>query len=270
MKLQLVPASRGALWVRRGFGVFFSRPLAYVGLFGVMLMGMVIAQLLPWVGPLLFWAALPLITLGFMLATQLVLQGKFPTPRVFIEPLRGEGARALWQLGAAYSLTMLVIAGVYTWIDGGRFEALQATMTSGKATPENVATLLSDTRFQLSLLWFSGAASVLSLPFWHAPALVYWGKQPVGKALFFSTVACWRNKGAFSVYALTGLGAVMVFAMVSSLLFAALGQPNMAALAMMPAALMFSVVFYASLFFTFADCFEMPSVPPADPKESTP
>ncbi|MBC7954802.1 MAG: hypothetical protein H7Y33_02880 [Cytophagales bacterium] len=263
MKLQLVPAGRGALWVRQGFGVFFSRPLAFFGLFGVMLLGMVVAQLLPWIGALLFWASLPLVTLAFMLATHQVLQGRFPTPRVFIAPLRGDPvrARSLWQLGALYAVSMLIVMGVHAWIDGGRMVALQTAATSGKATQESMALLLSDARLQLSLLWFASAASALSLPFWHAPALVYWGGQSVAKALFFSTVACWRNKGAFAVYALTGLAAVMAFAVFSSLVFAVLGQPNVAALVMMPAVLVFTAVFYASLFFTFADCFEMPALP---------
>jgi hypothetical protein len=126
--------------------------------------------------------------------------------------------------------------------------------------------LVSDTRLQLGFLWFAVATGLLSMPFWHAPALVYWGGQPVGKALFFSTVACWRNKAAFVVYVLTGVGIVMGFAIACALVFALLGQPGMAPMVMMPAALMFTAVFYASLLFTFADCFEMP----APHKEPTP
>ena len=45
-------------------------------------------------------------------------------------------------------------------------------------------------------------AGALSIPFWHAPALVYWGGQGWAKSLFFSTVALWRNKGAFALYGL--------------------------------------------------------------------
>jgi hypothetical protein len=42
------------------------------------------------------------------------------------------------------------------------------------------------------------------VPFWHAPGLVHWGSQGVGQALFSSTLAVWRCRGAFVVY-LTGL-----------------------------------------------------------------
>ena len=58
-------------------------------------------------------------------------------------------------------------------------------------------------------------------------------------------IACWRNKGAFFVYAVTGLGGMAGFALVSSLLFALMGAPNVAAMVMMPAVLLFT---YAAAF----------------------
>lgn len=270
MQLRLVPPGRGALWVRQGVRIFFARPLSFMGLFGVLLMAMLVAQLIPWVGPLLFSASLPLITLGFMRGTQLALQGRYPTPGLFIDALRGPHARALWQLGGLYAAAMFAVAMVYIAIDDGRLQAFQNAALEGKATPESLAQQLSDARLQIGFLWFATATTLLSLPFWHAPALVFWGGQSVGKAMFFSTVACWRNKGAFLVYGLTGVGIVMAFALASSLLFALLGQPNMAAVFMMPAMLVFTTVFYASLFFTFADCFEAPPATPAIEKDFAP
>ncbi len=227
-----------------------------MALFGVVLFGVVLSQLLPWIGTLLFWAALPLITLGFMRATLMTTQGEVPTPGLFVTSARSPASRALWQLGIGYALAMVLITLVYGWIDGGSALALQKEATSGNATPESLSVLMSDASLQTGMLWFAGAVSLLSVPYWHAPALVYWGGQPAGKALFFSTVACWRNKGAFFVYALTIVGLMVAFTFGSTLLFSAFGQPQMAALALMPALLMFSAIFYASLFFTFSDCFE--------------
>jgi len=267
MKLQIVPAGRGAQWVRQGFAVFFSRPLAFMGLFGLWLLGTLVAQLLPWIGFLLVWGTLPLVTLGFMLATQQALQGRFPTLKVFVLPLRSTAPqkRALWQLGALYAGAMLVVALIYVLIDGGRFQtAMQAAMASGQASPESLDALFSDDRVQLSLLWITLAITLLSVPFWHAPALVYWDGQPAAKALFFSTVACWRNKGAFAVYALTGAGALAALAFASALLMLLLGQPGLAMIVIPPLALSFYAVFYASLFFTFVDCFERPPTPAAE------
>jgi len=59
--------------------------------------------------------------------------------------------------------------------------------------------------------------------------------------------------------------------MLSTLLLALLGGSQaVAALLIMPIALLLSAAFYTSLYFTFADCFEMPSTPPADEKEPAP
>jgi len=264
MKLQLVPARRGALWVRHGFQAFVHKPLAFSGLFGVFLVAMLVSGLIPLVGPTVFLACLPLVTLGFMLATQQVLQGRFPGLTVFISPLRVDKlrTRALIRLGIAYALSMLLVLALRAWLDDGRSEALQNAMMGGKATPESVREMLEDTRLQLSVASFFFFASLLSVPFWHAPALIHWGGQSMLKSLFFSTVAVWRNRGAFIVYALTWVAVLLGFALLSSLLFTLIGQPQWAPFVMMPGALTMSTVFYASLYFTFADCFELPSVAP--------
>lgn len=274
MKLQTVPAREGMRWARQGLQVVIARPLSFMGLFGVVLLGMLFVQILGWIGSLLLWACLPLITLGFMIATrQVVQQGGTPGFQVFVAPLRVEPGRtrAMWQLGALYALAMLFVIVVHGWIDDGRMAALQVAATSGNNTPETIGPLVADPRLQGGLLWFAVAASLLSVPFWHAPALVHWGGHTTAKALFSSTVACWRNKGAFLMYALTGVAAVTAFALVSSLVFALLGAPNLAAVVMMPAVLFFTVVFYASLYFTYAGCFEQAPTPDTDtPQEPTP
>jgi hypothetical protein len=68
-------------------------------------------------------------------------------------------------------------------------------------------------------------------------------------------MACWRNIGAFSVYALAWGGVILVFALLANLLAALLPDGQLIALAAVPAGLLFSTVFYASLYFTFSDCF---------------
>ena len=94
MKLQLVPARQGALWVRRAFGIFFKRPLAFAALFTGFLFFGLVAMLVPLIGPVLLLASLPLVSLAFMLATQRALKGEFPGPSVFIAPFRVDRARA--------------------------------------------------------------------------------------------------------------------------------------------------------------------------------
>ena len=66
--------------------------------------------------------------------------------------------------------------------------------------------------------------ALLSVPFWHAPALVHWGGQGVAQALFSSTLALWRNKAAFALNGLLWFAAFMTMSGIVTLLFTALGS----------------------------------------------
>jgi hypothetical protein len=261
MKLLTVPASRGVLWVRSGFRVFFSKPLAFAALFATFLFGAMLLLLVPGIGALLLLASLPLVSQGFMIATQRALAGNPPMATVFIEPVRGRRpqAIAILKIGLIYAGASLFIMWFSNVVDGGTFEALQAAMTTKTADTDRLETLLSDPRLSVGMLVRLGLASCLALPFWHAPALVHWDHQGAAQSLFSSTVACWRNLGAFTVYGLTWAALVLLFGVLVNTVFTLLGAPQLVAMAALPAGLMFSTVFYASLYFTFADCFEQRS-----------
>jgi hypothetical protein len=258
MKLQLVLPGQGALWVRNGFRIFARRPLAFCVLFIIYLVTGQLLMLLSPVGPLLLFALVPLASLGFMIATCDALEGRFPRPAVFIEPLRGSRPQMRSQLllCAIYSAAIALIVWLTDALAGEAIEAFQKAMSSGTATPDTLIPLLSDGNLQAGVLLFLSLTSALAVPYWYAPALVHWGGQGWAKSLFFSTIACWRNKGALTVYALAWGGVVILFALLSNIVFALLDMPKMVVLVATPAALMFSTVFYASLYFTFADCFE--------------
>lgn len=266
MKFQHVPARRGALWVRQGFRVFYRQPLAFAALFACFLFGLFVLTLVPWLGSALLLGSLPLASLGFMLATKQALDGRFPKPRVFAEPLRSGRQRAMTmlQLGAIYAVATLLIMWLSDVVDRGALDALMDTLAAGQPDPQAINARLSDPLLEVGLLMRVGLATLLSLPFWHAPALAHWGGQRTLQALFFSTVACWRNKGAFTVFGLAWVAVVMLFGVLANLVFAVLGQAPLIALAAMPASLIFTTVFYASLYFTFADCF-VPEPAAAEP-----
>ncbi len=263
MKLQVVKAGHGLSWVRRAFALFFKRPMAFVGLFGGCIFAALVLNLLPFIGPLVLLAALPLGSLAFMIATRRVQEGGTPMPGTLGETLRGPRARriALLQLGVVYAVATVAIMFLADWADDGALEALLQTL-GGSATPDKVAEALGDPKLEVGMLVRFGLAGLLSVPFWHAPALVHWGEQSAAKALFFSTVACWRNKAAFSAYSLAWVAVILLFAVLVNLVFALLGQVQLVALVTLPATLIFSAVFYVSLYFTFADCFV---VAPAEP-----
>lgn len=256
LHLQQVPARNGRLWIRHGFKVFQRAPLALASLFGLFLFVGFVAMLLPGIGLLLTLASLPLLSLGFMLATHLVLQKKTPTASVFIAPLQltPERRRSQLALCFSYALAMLLIGLLADWVDGGSTLALQK-LIADKADTEAIALAATDPRLLWGLLTRLGLVTLLSVPYWHAPALVHWGGQGVAQALFSSSLALWRNRAAFVLNALLWGALLFAVAGVVSLVFGLLGLTQFAPMVLMATGLMLSTVFYASLYFSFVDCF---------------
>ena len=99
-------------------------------------------------------------------------------------------------------------------------------------------------------------SALLSVPFWHAPALVYWGGQSWAKSLFFSS----SRSGATRARSRSTASAGSALWLVAARRRQRRRRRCSAAAALRrcvatPLTLLFSTVFYASLWFTFADCF---------------
>ena len=77
----------------------------------------------------------------------------------------------------------------------------------------------------------------------------------VAQALFSSTLALWRNKAAFALNGLLWFAAFMTMSGVVTLLFTALGLIQAAPVIMLMVGMLMWAVFYASLYFSFVDCF---------------
>jgi hypothetical protein len=68
-------------------------------------------------------------------------------------------------------------------------------------------------------------------------------------------VALWRTRGAFTVYLLGWLAAMLAVGGIVSLLAAATGARQLLGLTTLPLGLAFSAAFYVSLWFSFDDTF---------------
>jgi hypothetical protein len=256
LQLRTVAPAQGIRWVTDGFRLFGKHPLQFTLMFVVFLSAAVLSTALPFVGAILMLAALPLLSLGFMVAAESGLQDGPIHPGHFILPLRGNPARrrSLLILCALYAVVMIAIMLLGNWIDDGGFDRLQRLLAAG-GPPEELNALLAEPGFASGLFVRFGLITLASLPFWHAPALVHWGGQGVGQALFSSLLAIWRCRGAFSVYMLAWFGLVAAFGVASALLFGLLGLGGLVSLLALPAGLVFSTAFYVSLLFTFNDSF---------------
>lgn len=252
-----VPARTGALWVRDGWLAFAQRPLAYCGLFACFVVAAGVLVVVPLLGEVLMYATMPLLTLSFMLATRETLAGRKPGPGTLLEPLRADPRRraSLLLLGAIYAVATVLALMLASLIGDGSFDALREAVTAPNPEAEKIDAALADPALSARLLVMFGLVSLLSVPFWHAPALVYWGGQGVPQALFSSTIAVLRCLGAFSVYmAVWGiLASGSMF--ICGILAALLGVQALLPLLAMPAMLVLSTAFYASLYFTFRSSF---------------
>lgn len=249
MHLNQVSAGHGWVWVKQGLRVFFKQPLAMAGLFFMFMMGISLLAVIPLVGTFLAVALVPAGTLGLMAAAREADAGRFPMPLTLLTAFRegSERSKAMWLLGGLYAAVLLVVMLVSSLLLPT--EALQA-LQGDQVDPEKVReTLMGPGLLAVALLYVPMLAA-----FWHAPPLVHWhGVAPV-KALFFSWLACWRNKGAMLVFGLGWLGIFLLAGLLTSLVAGLLG-PQVLAIVTYPMVLLLAGMFHASLYFTFRDSF---------------
>jgi len=254
MKLQIVPAKQGLVWVKQGIRTFWRQPLAFTGLFFLFMAWVSVLSMVPFIGAALALLVLPAATLGLMVATEQAASGKFPMPTVMLVAFRAgqQRLKAMLLLGVLYALSFLAVMAISALVDGGGFAKVY--LANAPITPE----VVNDTDFQTAM-WLTTIMYVpLSMLFWHAPALVHWHGVPPVKSLFFSAIACWRNLGAFAVYLLAWAGVPVAGAVLIVLISSALGGNDLSAAVLMPGALLMAAMFFTSVYFSVKDCFELP------------
>ena len=251
MKLNVVPAKTGTLWVRQGIRAFWKQPLALTGLFFMFMASMSILSIVPVLGSFLALMLLPAATLGLMAATREVELGKFPMPFILAAGFRtgADGKKNMVVLGLIYALCFVGVMGISTLVDGGSFASLY--LVGGNLDVETV----TDSDFQ-NAMWLSMMLYLpLSLVFWHAPALTHWHGVPVSKSLFFSAIACLSNWRAFLMFGVMWTGIFMGTTLIITLIGSLLGDGEFAAMALLPAMLMMASMFFSSTYYSFVDCF---------------
>lgn len=258
--LKTVQPRQGAVWVRQALKLFARQPLALTGLFGAFLFVALILMLLPILGGLVVLAAVPLLGLVMMMGTAAASRGQPVSPALYLAPFRADPLRRrrLFTLCGLYGLLSLLVLVLSDQIDGGRLNELQELMASGKAddaSREQLRLLMADPQLLGGLYSRLGLTLLISIPFWHAPALVWWGQQGVAQSLFSSTLAIWRGKGAFAAYVATWVVLVAGVGVALGLLLQMLGLASLMGPLAMPLGLTLSVMFYTSLYFMFVQSF---------------
>lgn len=249
MKLNVVPARSGLLWVRLGMKTFLRQPLAMGGLF-FMFMGLVsVLSAVPLLGPALALTLVPAATLGLMAASREAEAGRFPMPLTLVTAFRQgpQRTRAMLVLGGAYAAAMLLMMLLAALLAGDPPSAA----ATGEVTPEAMREALAGSHLGWLLLCYLPVMAA----FWHAPALVHWHGVSPGKSVFFSLMACWANKGAMLVFMAGWVGVFAAVGLGLSLLAGLLGGGSVLQLVLYPLVLLMAAMFHTSIWFSFRDSF---------------
>jgi len=272
MKLNIVAPGTGLTWVKLGIKTFLRQPLAMSGLFFMFMAVVSLLSVLPVIGTALSMSLVPAATIGLMAASREASEGRFPMPLTLLTAFRSgaEKARPMLVLGAIYALALMLVLGVATLLNAGppaaQGLAERGALGEGDITPEMVRASLFNSSMGLALL----AYVPVIMAFWHAPALVHWQGVSPGKSLFFSLLACWRNKGAMLVYLMGWVGVFLLAGLLMSLISGLFGGASTMNLVLYPTVLFMASMFHTSIYFTYRDSFVMEdgsaAVPPATPE----
>ncbi|MEY4294800.1 MAG: hypothetical protein RLY82_488, partial [Pseudomonadota bacterium] len=66
MKLNILPARAGYLWVKSGFALFAYKPSAFIGFFASFMLLLIVLGSIPYIGNYLSMLAFPALNLGMM------------------------------------------------------------------------------------------------------------------------------------------------------------------------------------------------------------
>lgn len=208
-------------------------------------------NIVPVIGVLLASLAIPGLSVGLMQAARNVERGQPVGIQTLYGSLR-DNARTLIALGALYLCCTLGALALSSLVDGG---ALLKFMLSNSRAER---AMVEDADFTLSALFIMLLMTPVLMAWWFAPVLAAWHRLGVGKALFFSFIACWMNWRPFLVY---GLGLLIVAGILPGVLLGILllvmpGAANLVtALVTMPMVLVIAPTIFASFYASYRDIF---------------
>ena len=119
MKLNIVSARTGSLWVRQGIRNFWRQPLALTGLFILFMVLASAASWLPYAGSFLGLMFIPAASLGLMAAAREADLARFPMPNMLLIGFRQSSTqtkRLVW-MGFFYALLFCAVLALSSLFD---------------------------------------------------------------------------------------------------------------------------------------------------------
>lgn len=251
MRAQALSPAAGWRWIFTGFAIFRRNPIVLGMLVLTYWFTVIFLNVLPFVGTLAASLVIPGLSVGLMQAARQVERGQAIGVQTLFGSMK-ENARTLLALGALYLCCTLGVLGLSTLFDGG--DMFKFMMASNRAERAD----LEDADFIMPALFVMALMTPVMMAYWFAPVLAAWHRLTLGRALFFSFVACWMNWRAFLVY---GLGLVLVAGVVPGVLLGVLllifpgAASFITAIVTMPLVLVIAPTIFASFYTCYRDIF---------------
>ena len=275
VRIRDIPARAGLRWIQLALRAFARQPAGFMGMFGMFLLAMLLfsiplALLVPLANALhvdnvivsmLGLVLMPLLSLSFMLSTEAVTHDLRIRPSLFFAALRttAQARRSLFGIGLVYVAMFVAAWFIGNGIDGGetaKWLADRMMVPPEGAVAPPVLAPLSQTAMIVVFLKMAVVA-VLTIPLWHAPPLIHWGRYGAAKAMFASIVALWRTRAALAVFGLGWLALSFALTSVLALLELLLGSSVLLVGFAILMSWALSALFYVTLWFGFVDTFEI-------------
>ncbi len=249
MQAAILPVAAGWQWIQDGARLFGRQPMPMF--FWSLVTGFLItvAYLIPILGQMVLIAAMPLLTFMSLCACRHIAAGQPMRLAMWMEPLRDtDGRKRLIRLGLAY-LACCLLGGFVATLPF--MDSIMAAV--GDSTTINEVALMEAIRGPFVV--FAFLYLIISALFWHAPALIGWHKIRLGQALFFSMVACWRNKWPFLVYGLSWVAVFLSIQLLGNLMVDLGMADGTVQMLLTPVNIIVAAVLYCSFYPTYVSVF---------------
>jgi len=217
MQASILPVQYGWYWISYGLQAFKKQPMALI--FWALATNLMIniSYFIPIVGQIALMVLTPSLTFVVLNACRRILKGERMLLGDWLKPLKDKTAfQALLKLGGVYFFFLFIASIIATT---PFLDSISAALPAeGQIDPD---TLLQAVRAPVFI--FMAFYLAISILFWHAPALMGWHQIPLKQALFYSMVACWRNKWPMVVYGLFWGAIYYIFNMFSGFLLTSIG-----------------------------------------------
>ncbi len=261
MRVNKVPAKTGWRWVTEGFSLLAKAPMPLAAIGMMMIFSLLLVSMPRLIGEFLFFVVSPALTFGYLQAVRQVQDGHKPQPFTLYAGLRaalGKGRISLLMIGVFNAVATSAALFATQLVDGGQWLRIMR----GGERPEIGAHVPPEVA-QAALLFLVLYATT-QIALWYAPLFAGLHKTTPVKALIFSVIAVWRNKGAFLVFSIGWFGVVIGISLAASLLAQLLPGQLGTILIIVPLSILLLAALYCSIWLTYRD-----TVEPIEPETET-